>query len=172
MNTNYEAQNQIKKSMLTDIDSSINILSQLLENMKNYRACINDFFQLQQENEGIETKSFADILYQSHTLPGVISMPQVSKDDIEKREEVKNNIEKSLEQKRIYFHLIDKDSDRYIQAFNAFKKNDEFFEYFLNILNGNINLSLQPRILPSKVKASKPNINLKINTNEPLSKVQ
>jgi hypothetical protein len=122
-------------------------------------------FSIAKKNDKTEIKSFSAILAQSYNLPGVISVPPVSKNDNDKQEEVKSNIEKMLQQKRIYFRLIDKSSNSYFQAFNEFKKNDTCFEQFINILNGYTNLDLEPQPVTNRVKQTNPNFKLEIKNN-------
>jgi hypothetical protein len=165
MKNDFETQKQITNSTLIVIDSSIIVLSQLLENMKHYRDCVNTYFQLQQENGKTEIKSFPAIIAQSYNLPGVISTPQVSKNESDKQEEVQRNIEKTLQQKRVFFRLVDKSSNSYLQAFKELKNNDACFEQFIDILNGNINLDLQPQPVTNRAKQTKPSFKLEVKNN-------
>ncbi len=158
MNSKSNTITAIAKSTMTAIESPIEVLTQLIEDLQNYRNCIHDFFQLQQENDRTEVSSF---LSQSHTLPGVISLPHGSKIDYDEREKRESNLKQILQQKRILSRLIQKNSNFYIQAFKEFKKNDILFEEFVDILDGNINLDLEPCRFDFKTK-SKPDIKLEV----------
>jgi hypothetical protein len=149
----------IAKSSIASIESSITALTNLLENMKTYRQCFIDCVNLQMESADSEYKVTPP--FQSHTLPGVISVPQpFNKSDTEKTEQLGAYKEKALKQKRIYLRLVEKDSRLFSQSLRGIQYSDIQFEEFLEILNGNINLDLQPIKIYDDPKKSKPNIKL------------
>ena len=150
----------ISKSSITSIESSINALTNLLENLKTYKQCMIDSFTLLSESTDINPIT---TFTQSHTLPGVVSVPQVIKSESNKREQINTNKDKALRQKRIYMRLVEKDSNHYFQAFKGLQHNDAAFEEYLEILNGNIDLNLQPNRLDNSPSEKKPNIKLSVS---------
>jgi hypothetical protein len=167
MNTNRNTQTlvSIEKSTNSIIESSINIVTQLLENLKSYQHCVNDYFQIQKEYPDTDNKDDIARYSQSHTLPGVISFPQILQSNIGQIEEIKKNAEEILKQKRIFFRLIEKNSTMYSEAFRQFKINDVCFEEFIEILNGNINLDLRPQRLAHKPKTQSVTLEVKKSVN-------
>ena len=161
---NREAQTlaSISKSNIAFLGSTIETLSNLIENLKIYKQCIIDYFNMQSESTNTNNNSIT-YQYQSHTLPGVISVPQTMKFDNERMEQINLNKEKILQQKRIYFRLVDKDSKLYFQSFKGLQNIDMAFEEYIEILNGNINLSLQPNKYDDKQPIMKPSIKLSID---------
>ena len=120
-----------------------------------------DYFNLQAESTN--NNNSITYPYQSHTLPGVISVPQTMKSDNERMEQINSGKEKILQQKRIYYRLVEKDSKLYFQTFKGLQSIDVAFEEYIEILNGNINLSLQPNIINDKPSRMKPSIKLSID---------
>ena len=154
----------IGKSSIASIESSIYTLTNLLENLRIYKQCVIDSINLQAESADTGGKYQISNYSQSHTLPGVLSVPQGTDERIE---QVKSAKEQTLNQKRIYFRLVDKDSKQYFQSLKGMQNSDIAFEEFLEILNDNIDLSIQPHRLDDNPAKTKPSIKLSVDQ-EPL----
>jgi hypothetical protein len=161
---NMEAQTlaSIAKSSITSIEASIDSLAHLIENLKIYKQCMLDSINLQAESADTG-KYTVSTPSQSHTLPGIISIPQNIKSGSERIEQIKTDKEKALRQKRIYLRLVEKDSRLYFQSLKGLQHSDASFEEFLEILNNNIDLSLQPNRSDDRSSRMKPNIKLSVS---------
>jgi hypothetical protein len=162
-------QTAIENSSVAAINSSMYVLTQLLENLKNYRECVIDYFHLTRESADTDTEYSVGAFSQSHTLPGIIAIPEAHNlqgitSNGEKTEQLKTAIEKNLKQKRIFWRLIEKDSNLYFQALKGLKSSDTCFEEFIEILNDTINLSLQPNKIANKPDRLKPSIKLEVKS--------
>ena len=154
----------MKKSSINSIDSSIGVLSNLLENLKIYRQSMIDCFDL-----GAEKNNTAAPPIQSHTLHGVVSFQQILKSENDRINQTETDKEKAIQQKRIFWRLIENDFPLLIQLLKQLKNSDAYFEEFLEIIGGNINLSLQPQKPEGKPSAIKPN-SIKLNIDQKLNK--
>jgi hypothetical protein len=153
----------IKNTSITSIESSIMALTRLMENLRIYKQTMLDSFILEAKSINIENKPAAP--FQPHTLPGIISFPQIIKSN---SDQIKSNKEKIIRQKRIFFRLIEKDSRLFFQSLKGLKYSDASYEEFLEILNGNINLNLQPNTLDDRPAAR--NAGIKLSIEQKLSK--
>jgi hypothetical protein len=155
----------IAKSTITAIGSSIEALSNLLENLKTYKDCVDDCVKLYSESADRTTEYTVSAYYQPYILPGVVSVPPANYDkgQGERKEQLKANKEKTLNQKRVYLRLVQKDSKLFFQSLKGIQTCDVQFEEFLEILNGNINLNLQPFDLYDDPKKSNPSIKLTLS---------
>jgi hypothetical protein len=165
MQKNTQSLVSIEKSTSMTIELSINALTQLLENLKNYQNCVDDYFQIQKNYPDTDNKDDIARYSQSHTLPGVISFPQILQSNTDQTEQIRKNAEATLNQKRIFFRLIEKNSNIYSEAFKQLKINDGYFEEFIDILNGNINLNLQPQRFVHQPKNQSTTLEVKKSVN-------
>ena len=160
---NNKTQSSIEKSSIAVIDTAIGTLSTLVNNLQAYKECIVDFYRLQSTGADIDTIYSFGTYPQSHTLPGVTSTPQAYHNQCdENMERINENKEKILRHKRIYFRFIEQDSRLYFQSLKGLKNMDAHFEEFIEILNGNIDLSLQPQKLNDRHR-TKPSIKLSVD---------
>ena len=179
MNNNEKNQNSqtlasIAKSSIASIESAIGALNNLVENIKIYKQCMIDSINLQAENQDSGSTNAVGTRYQYYNLPGVLQTDpayylQGIKPDGERMEEINATKEKALKQKRIFFRLVEKDSRHYFQALKGLQHSDASFEEFIEILNGNIDLSLQPNKLANRPDKTQPSIKLSIDQ-KPTSK--
>jgi len=151
----------ITKSSITSIDLCIDALTHLMENMEIYKQCLKDCINLQAESADNAPKYDFGAYPQSHTLPGVIQM--FDHQNYDKTEQINALKEKALEQKRIYSRLLEKDSSLYFQSLKGLQRNDAYFEEALEILNGNIDLSLQPNRINNRNSRTMPSIKLTVD---------
>jgi Ni,Fe-hydrogenase I large subunit len=134
----------ISKASITAIEQSVGSLTHLIDNLKIYKQCLIDSINLQAESADIATKYAVNAPSQSHTLPGVISLPQSYdlqsiRSDNERMEQVKASKDKILGQKKIYLRLAEEDVRVFLQAWKRLQYSDQSFEEFVEILNGTIN---------------------------------
>jgi ATP-dependent Clp protease ATP-binding subunit ClpA len=167
MNNNYQSNNMdtqtlasIAKSSITYIESSIGALNNLMENLKIFKQAMIDCINIQAESA--DANYPVTTFTQSHTLPGVTSIQQRIKSNDEKMEQLKDNKEKALRQKRIFLRLVEKDSKLFSQSLKGIQLSDASFEEFIEILNNNIDLSLQPSRVYDNPARMKPNIKLSV----------
>jgi len=163
--TDSQTLSSITRSSITSIKSAIEVLNQLIENLKIYQQCVIDSVNLIAESaENNSTKYSYGTYSQSHTLPGVIQSNQVfDHQEADRMIQINDLKEKVLRQKRIYFRLLEKDSKLYFQSVKALKRSDISFEEFLEILDNNIDLSIQPNGNDKRNKKTIPGIKLSID---------
>ena len=153
----------IAKSSITYIQSSIDNLSNLMDNLNLYRQCMVDCFNLLAESADKSTENNFTDFSQSHTLPAVVSVPQSRISDSEKLEQIKTAQQKALKQKRIFFRFLDNDSKLLYKSFEGLKRLDSYFEEFIEIFNSNIDLSLQTNRTEQRSPKTKPSIKLSLD---------
>jgi len=165
-NTDAQTLASIAKSGITSIESSIEALSHLIENLGIYKQCMIDSINLHLQAESADNAPKYDFgaYPQSHTLPGVIQSSQAfNLQNTDRTEQINALKEKALRQKRIYFRLVEKDSKLYFQALKGLQASDASFEEFLEILNNNIDLSLQPNRINNRNSRTMPSIKLTVD---------
>jgi len=164
-NTDSQTLSSIAKSSITSIKSAIEVLNHLVENLKIYQQCVIDSVNLLAESvENSSTKYSYSTYSQPHTLPGVIQTAQAfNGQEADRIEQINDLKEKALRQKRIFFRLLEKDSKLYFQSVKALKRSDISFEEFLEILDNNIDLSIQPNGTDKRNKKTIPGIKLSID---------
>ena len=155
MNQN-QAIASIKKSCINSIDSSVGLLTNLLENLHIYRQSILDSFNLEAESINNDKNSTNTTTWQSHTLPGIISFPEIIKSESDKAQQVESNKEKLLQQKRLFFRFIENNYEHLLQSLKQLKYSDASYEEFLEINCGNINMALQPHKPDNRKSTVKP----------------
>ena len=139
----------IEKSSMSAIDNTISVLSSQLENLKIYKQCVTDILKIQKTvTDTINNDAFSTYS-QSHTLPGVVSIPQAHnyqgiKSESERIEQLSAEKEKIFNQKEIIFNLWEKDNQHYFELVKILKANNAHFLKYLEVLNGNIDPSLSP----------------------------
>jgi hypothetical protein len=162
-NKEIQMLNSIAKSSITSIETSIEALTNLIENLKIYKQCMIDSINLQKESTDTNKNNAVSTFYQSHTLPGILSLPQIIKSESDRKEQIKSDKENVLRQKRIYYRLVEKDSKHYFQSLKGLQYSDASFAEFLEILDNNIDLNLQPNRIDDRSSRIKPNIKLSVS---------
>jgi len=171
LNNNFnksQALYSIGQSSIQTIDSAISALSNLMNNLEIYKSTILDCLILEAENADSGREYDYSEYSQSHTLPGIVSIPQLYsfndiKSESEKLEQLNTVKEKALNQKRLYLRFILKDANLLNQTLKGIEQNDCAFEEAIEILNGNINLHLQPSPLSDSPSKKEPSIKLSLS---------
>lgn len=157
MNSN-QAIVSLKKSCINSIESSIDATSNLLENLKVYKqAMVNSFDQC------MTTEKKNSLVTPYPHLPGIItSFPEIIKSGSDMQQNEANK-EELLQHKRVFWRLIENDYQLLLRSFKQLKSSDVSYEEFLEILNGNINLNIQPQKTDNKASTIKPTIKLTVD---------
>ena len=135
---------QISKSAISSLNSTIGTLQHLLQNLTTYKECLVDRINLQAESADLATKYARDIPQQSHSLPGVISLPQAyNLDDIKadnsRMEQIKTLKDKAIKQKEIYLRLSEEDVRLFLMNWKRLNYSNASFDEFVESLNSEIN---------------------------------
>jgi hypothetical protein len=162
INRKTQTQNSVTKACIPAVNSSIELITRILENLNIYKQCMLDYFTLQSEIREPAQNDAALVKDGGYTLPGVIPFSQNQEIDSHKNEEMNVCIDEILQQKRMFFRVIEQDMAHSIKTFHEFKKNDLNFEEFSLILNGGIDLSLQPQKISHKPTHANKNVKIEV----------
>ena len=137
---------QISKSAITSLQSTIGSLQHLLANLQIYKECLIDGINLQAESADLISKYTRNIPQQSHTLPGVISLPpsydlESIKTDNERLTQVKELKDKAIKQKEIYLRLSEEDVRLFLGSWKRLNYANASFDEFIESLNAELNQS-------------------------------
>ena len=148
----------LSKSSNQTIESSIEILSCLFENLKLYKQIMTELLS---GNLDTDINCAITPQFQSHTLPGVVSLPY--QHNIKHDTEANTSKEKILTHKRMIFRMILKNRTLLFQSLKSLENMDIHFEEFLEIARGNIDLNIQPHKLDKKHITKSTNIKLSVD---------
>ena len=137
---------QISKSSISSLESTIGSLQHLLSNLSVYKECLIDGINLQAESADLITKYSREIPQQSHTLPGIVTLPQSYdlesiKVDNDRMEQVKALKDKAIKQKEIYLRLSEEDVRIFLGSWKRLNYANASFDEFCESLNAEMNES-------------------------------
>jgi len=133
----------ISKNLVTNTDSVISALNAMMSNLKMYKEVMIDSINAESEGIDLEMKYSKSPPQQSHSLPGVITLPpsydlQAVKKDNARFEEVKEVREKVNKQRDLYIKLLQQEYKMFSQAFRRMLYNDSTFATFTDSLESKI----------------------------------
>ena len=133
----------IAKNLVTNTDATISALQAMVSNLNMYKEVMIDSINTEAESIDLEMKYQRKIPQQSHTLPGVITLPpsydleSVKKDNV-RFEEVKDVRDKVNSQRDLYVKLIQQEYKMFSQALRRMLYNDSTFQAFVSSLSTKI----------------------------------
>jgi Ni,Fe-hydrogenase I large subunit len=136
--------NNIAKTSVRNIETTLGALTHLLENIKMYKETMIDCINIQAEIADMSMKYAVNPVQQSHTLPGVISSPQMYdlkdiKSDNERMQQLKEEQTKCDQQKNLYMRLVSEDFRLLISSYKRMSWSNQSFDTFVESLNDQIN---------------------------------
>jgi len=130
----------LSQSSIVALEQAMGTVTHLLSNLKVFKECFIENINLQAEKTDITTRYAKEPPRQSHTLPGVVSMPepydlQAIRTDNERIMEISDRIEKTQAQKDIYLKLSKEDVRLFLSAWNRLIYSNAAIDQFMESMN-------------------------------------
>jgi Ni,Fe-hydrogenase I large subunit len=136
----------ISKNTVTSIESTIGALTHLIQNLKIYKETVVDSINLQAESLDISTKYGNDVPKQSHSLPGIVTLPQSYdlndiRSDNDRMMQVSEEKKKAMSQKEVYMKMCSEDVRIFLQSWKRLNANHAQFDVFIESMDDSLNPS-------------------------------
>jgi hypothetical protein len=134
----------ISKNLLTNIDLTIGSISVMLSNLKMYKETMIDSINAEAESIDLSTRYASNPPRQTHSLPGVVTLPpsydlNSIRSDHEKMEQIKDIREKTATQKDLYIKMLEQEFKTFNGNFKKLIYSDSTMSQFIESLNQKTN---------------------------------